>query len=93
MAWCLAGLAGVAGARGNGDCAARLFGAEEAHRRRFNLLRQLVLYRAYEGDLAVARAQIDGGRWDTAWADGEALTPEQVIAYALDETNPEQSAQ
>ena len=38
----------------------------------------------YERNLAAARAQLDEVTWQTAWAEGQAMTQEQAIAYALE---------
>jgi hypothetical protein len=41
----------------------------------------------YERDVAAARAYIDQAVFVAAWAEGQAMTLEQAIAYALsDET-------
>jgi hypothetical protein len=48
-----------------------------------------------ENELAVAwaRAALGKERFAGAWTEGRAMTLEQAIAYALDETNPESSSQ
>ena len=43
----------------------------------------------YEHDRAITRAHLDDATWQAAWAEGQAMTLEQAIAYALDETDPE----
>jgi predicted ATPase/DNA-binding SARP family transcriptional activator len=48
---------------------------------------------AYERDIAVLRDLLDEEAFDAAWAVGLGMTPEQAIAYALEETNSEQSVQ
>ena len=35
--------------------------------------------------VANARAQLDEATWETAWAEGRAMTLEQAIAYALED--------
>ncbi|HSH83356.1 MAG TPA: tetratricopeptide repeat protein, partial [Herpetosiphonaceae bacterium] len=40
----------------------------------------------YERNLAAARAQLDEATWETAWAEGRAMSLERVIAYALEDT-------
>jgi hypothetical protein len=39
----------------------------------------------YAQDLAAARSQLDVTAWETAWAEGQAMTLEQASAYALEE--------
>jgi hypothetical protein len=39
-----------------------------------------------EGVLAAVRVQVGSGTFDVAWAEGQAMTPEQAAAYALDKT-------
>ena len=43
----------------------------------------------YDRDVAVAQARLTPGEWEAGWAEGKAMTLEQAVAYALDETNPE----
>ena len=89
----LAGLAGVATMQGQALAAqssaehagkqalraARLFGAAEAIRQRVGHA-QLVLA---EQNVAVARVLVDEAAWAAAWAEGQAMTLEQAVAYAL----------
>jgi DNA-binding NarL/FixJ family response regulator len=39
----------------------------------------------YDRDLAEAKAQLDEGAWQSAWAEGYAMSLEQAIAYAQDD--------
>ncbi len=39
---------------------------------------------AYNRAMAAARAQLDKTVWEAAWAEGQAMTLEQAIAYALE---------
>jgi tetratricopeptide (TPR) repeat protein len=83
------GLAAVAAARGGAGAAeraARLFGASQA-------MWQAAggkLYGNYmaemERDIAATRAQLDEETWQRAWKDGRALSAEQAIALALEDT-------
>ncbi len=43
----------------------------------------------YERNLASARAQMEHAAWQVAWAEGQAMSMEQAIAYALEETEGE----
>ena len=85
----LIGLAGIAGWQGQPERAARLFGAvlpsAEAtapHGEPFYPAHQ----RELDRDLAAARAQLDDTTWEAAWAEGQAMSLEQAVAYALEGT-------
>jgi hypothetical protein len=39
----------------------------------------------YERDVAIARTELDEVTWNPAWAEGQAMTLEQAVAYALQE--------
>ncbi len=80
----LEGLAGVAGALRRPDRAARLFGAAQAFRTSLGTPLAPVARPVYERNLARARAQLDEPIWAAAWAEGQALSLDQVVAYALD---------
>jgi tetratricopeptide (TPR) repeat protein len=82
-ATCLVGLAGASGARGQAQRAARLFGAAEALREQIATPLSFVARLAYDGDVAIVRAQLDDATLATAWAEGRALSLEQAIAEAL----------
>ncbi len=40
----------------------------------------------YDRYVAAARAQLDDHAWAAAWAEGQAMTLERAIAYALEDT-------
>ena len=93
IAECLTGLAGVAGAEKHPESAARLFGAAEA-------LRELLGARAWPAEraqlraqsLSRARAQLAGdpakeAAWQKSWQEGRAMSMEQAIEYALQDTD------
>ena len=42
----------------------------------------------YDRNVAGARSQIGAEQFDAAWVEGQAMTPEQAIAYALDTDDP-----
>jgi len=84
IAHCLVGLAGVAGARGQLERAARLFGATEALLNTTGLRLEPVDQIQQDRNIAVARAQLDDATFAAAWAAGRALTLEQAVAEALD---------
>jgi tetratricopeptide (TPR) repeat protein len=79
---CLAAMAGVWVARGQPVRAARLFGASQALRGTSAAPIGAVAY--YTSDVANVRAQLDEATFAAAWAEGEVLTLEQAIAYALE---------
>ncbi|MCV6984893.1 LuxR family transcriptional regulator [Mycobacterium shinjukuense] len=76
---CLAGLAGDAG---NHREAARLFGAAEAIRRRFGLVRFAIHQAGYEESVAALRDAMGASDFDSCWAAGEALSTDEAIGYA-----------
>jgi predicted ATPase len=80
---CLDGLAGVAGAEGKPERAARLFGATEELRNRIGARISQANRVDRTRSLNVVRAQIDEEKWSAAWAEGHTMTLEQAITYAL----------
>ena len=87
IAECLAGLAGVAVAMrptpAVAYCAVRLYGATDLLIAAGNAMLRPDARAAHVRDLAAARAQLDEGTWEAAWAEGRAMPLEQAIAYAL----------
>jgi non-specific serine/threonine protein kinase len=83
---CLVGLAGVAGAQGQPDRAARLCGAEQALR---SLLGTSVIFdnAPLRRGLTAARAALGEGRFDALAAEGQAMSRDEVVAYALTADN------
>ncbi|MGN6698086.1 MAG: ATP-binding protein [Thermomicrobiales bacterium] len=84
---CLEALAALAGARGQGKRAARLFGAAAALRDGIGAPLSPAYRAQYTRDLAAARAHTDETTWAAAWAAGYALSPDEAIAAADEETN------
>jgi hypothetical protein len=90
VAYYLEGLATLA-AEGEPERAARLWGAAEA------ILEQIEVIAyphaadrsSYDHQLAAARASLDEQTWEEAWAEGQATTTEEAVAYALEGQNPE----
>jgi predicted ATPase/class 3 adenylate cyclase/DNA-binding CsgD family transcriptional regulator len=76
---CLAALAGDAGSHRE---AARLFGAAEAIRQRIGEVRFKIWDAGYEASVAVVRNALGEQDFDSAWAEGAALSTEEAIAYA-----------
>lgn len=92
IAACLEGLASVAIARGAAGHAARLWGASEAIREQIGAPLSPVDRAAYDADVARSRAMLGDEAFTGARAEGQAMTLEQAIAYALEVSNPESSA-
>ena len=82
----------MAGARGEVQRAARMFGAAQS-------LREAVGYRQLpeawvlrEPYLAAARSRLDGAAWETAIAEGQAMSFEESVEYALSDKEAAPSA-
>ncbi|MCJ7661024.1 MAG: tetratricopeptide repeat protein [Anaerolineales bacterium] len=95
IAWCLEKLAEIALTTGHRESvprrdedfrrAARLFGAAEAVREPVNSTIDLVDQPEHERQVAIVRAQLDEATFTAAWTEGQAMTLEQAIEYALAE--------
>lgn len=86
VSWCLIGMAGVAGKAGLAERAAQLFGVAAgllaASNKRLDPLDQA----EYERYLMMVRAQLDEETFNRAWATGQAMSLEEAIALALQDT-------
>jgi len=76
---CLGTLAGVAGSHRE---AARLFGAAHGVRQRMGMVRFKVWDASYQSSVAALRNAMGEQDFDSAWAEGAALSTEEAIAYA-----------
>ncbi|WP_309226795.1 MULTISPECIES: LuxR family transcriptional regulator [unclassified Mycolicibacterium] len=76
---CLATLAGDGGGHRE---AARLFGAAHAIRQRMGAVRFKVWDTGYAASLTVLREAMGENDFDTAWAEGSALSTQEAIGYA-----------
>ena len=76
---CLAAVASVVGRHHE---AARLFGAAHAIRQPLGAVRFKVWDPGCEASIAALRSAMDDNDFDTAWAEGAAMSPEEAIAYA-----------
>ena len=76
---CLGTLAGEAGSHRE---AARLFGAAEAIRQRIGAVRFKIYDAGYEASVATLRDALSDNDFDSAWAEGAALSTEEAVAYA-----------
>ena len=86
-AYCLEGFAGLAEARAQGACAARLWGAAEALRTNIGAPLPLDARRLYERRMAAARSQLGEAAWEAAFAQGMAMSAEEAAEYALGESD------
>ena len=85
MATTLALLAGTIGMLGQPQRAVRLFGASEGALERMGAFHQLNDRSEVDVMIAAVRAQLDEASFQTALAEGRALTLVQAVAQALDE--------
>src|SRR5215203_4784026 len=81
LAGTLAGSAGVANRRGQSERAARLLGAAWGVAESLGV-RYLAHHVQAERVLAATRSQLDDHTFDSAWAEGQALSIEQAVAEA-----------
>jgi predicted ATPase/class 3 adenylate cyclase len=86
-AYCLESFAGLAGARGQGARAARLWGAAEALRANIGAPLPLDAHLLYGPSMAAARAQVGEAAWEAAFAQGTAMSAEEAAQYALGEVD------
>jgi non-specific serine/threonine protein kinase len=71
--------------------AARLWGAAEALLKAIEVTAYVYApdRSHYQSQVTAARAQIDDdAAWETAWAEGRAMTPEQAVEYATSGEEP-----
>jgi tetratricopeptide (TPR) repeat protein len=83
---CLTGLAGVAQAMGQPERAARLFGMVEEFIGYKGIVLEPVDQAEYERKLAATRAQLNEPTFAAAWTEGQTMTLEQAVAYAIEDT-------
>lgn len=86
MAFCEVGLAGVWSARNEPEKAARLLGAANALLEAIGIQLQPADRADYDHNMAATRGQLAEETFAEAWAEGQAMTMEQAIAYALEES-------
>jgi hypothetical protein len=83
MAEVLSGLAGLEGAVGQPECAARLFGAAEIALETIGAPLSPADRVEWERAVATIRARLDPAAFQVAWLDGRTMALEQALAYAL----------
>jgi predicted ATPase/DNA-binding SARP family transcriptional activator/DNA-binding CsgD family transcriptional regulator len=91
MAEVLEGLAEAAGALGQDLRAARLWGAAAALRKETGVNWASAERTLHEPQLSAARARLDEPAWEAAFAEGQAMTFEEAIEYALSEEQSDPS--
>src|SRR5262249_31139291 len=74
----------LARARQDQEQAARLLGAAESLREQNGYLLEPLPRAEYEETLAQVRAQLGPAAFETAWAEGQAMTEAEVVTAALD---------
>ena len=84
----LEGLACTTGAEGATEKAARLFGAAQALREATGFPLEPGLRTLEEPYLVGARSQLEEGAWTEAWEEGQKMSMETAIEYALLEDEP-----
>ena len=88
----LDGLAWLAGAQGRVRRAARLLAAAQAMRGQIGVAAWHHWSADRESPAAAVRAQLGEAAFEAEWAAGQAMSPEQAIAYALDPRSPDEPA-
>jgi predicted ATPase/class 3 adenylate cyclase len=83
----LVALGSIATAHGCLDRAARLWGAADAQRAG-RLAARFAWQASYDQELALVRASLGEGAFAAAWDAGRAMTLDDVISYALEDTSP-----
>ena len=95
VAYSLENFAALAGAKTQGERAAKLWGAAEALREEIGSPLQPTDQADYDHNVVAARTHLDGAAWEAAWEQGRAISFEEAIEYALfgeEPTHPEPSA-
>jgi predicted ATPase/class 3 adenylate cyclase len=82
IAECLEGFAGLALVQGKPGRAARLYAAAEDMRQHIGAPRPPRRHESYEREVASLRRELGEEEFATAWAEGEAMTPEQACEFA-----------
>jgi tetratricopeptide (TPR) repeat protein len=80
----LEGMAEVAARQGQPERTVRLFGAAAVLRDALGIPPYPAEQAEYEQHLSAARTQLGERTFDTAWTEGQAMSVEQAIAYALE---------
>jgi hypothetical protein len=81
----LEGFACVAGAEGETDRAARLWGAAQALHETKSIPRDIDFLAEADARISLVRSDMGEEAWDEAWRKGRAMTLDEVVSYALEE--------
>lgn len=84
IAWCLAGLAGVAVLEEDPERAARLWGAAETLRQRLGCRPAPAIRVTHQRLQQAARDQLGSAAFEAAWAKGRALSLDAAVSLALE---------
>jgi tetratricopeptide (TPR) repeat protein len=87
IAWCSAGLAGVAQAQAQWESAARLLGAADGLLTAMTLSLGPADRLEHERMVAAVRAQLEEAAFADAWAKGRRMTLDEAVAYALQDSD------
>jgi predicted ATPase/class 3 adenylate cyclase len=85
VAYALDSFAILAGAKGQGERAARLWGAAEALRQSIGATLPPTNRPAYERSVAAVRSELGEAAWEVAFEEGMAMSGEEAAEYALGE--------
>jgi ATP/maltotriose-dependent transcriptional regulator MalT len=88
VAYALDSFAVLAGAKGQGERAARLWGAAEALRKSIGAALHATDRPDYDRSVAAVRSQLGEETWEAAFAQGMAMSAEEAAEYALSEEVP-----
>jgi predicted ATPase/transcriptional regulator with XRE-family HTH domain len=91
VAYCLEGLAAIAASEDRLVRTARLWGAAEALLEKIEATAYPYAtdHSIYQRQVTAARARLDQETWAQAWAEGQAMTAAQAVAYALKGGEPD----
>ena len=81
----LEGFACVAGARGDAERAARLWGAAQTLHETKGIRRDTDFLAEADARISAVRSGLVEEAWEEAWSKGRAITLDQAVSYALEE--------
>lgn len=90
IAWCLEGLAAIAGASGHGRRVACLLGAAEMLRETIDIPLRAADQAARDALRSIIRDRLGVAVWLADWTAGRAMPLEQAVAYALQDAQTDQ---
>ena len=81
----LEGFACLAGAKGEAERAARLWGAAQTLHETKNIPRDTDFLAEADARVSAVRSAIGEEAWEVAWRKGRAMTLDEAVSYALEE--------